>query len=303
MFYQLVFTGNLEAPAPRSVLGANLSAGRGSAVYLWLSYTFMGDYEKAHAAAVESLKLNPASGNNVVSVAYAYQWTGQLDQAKAAVQESRARNVDSPWLPLLLYNVDFLLHDAAGMEKQVADATGKPGVDDQILFLQSETAAYNGQFAKSRDLRAELPIPRNEPMKKKPQPISGARRGPRCIGGRHGFCEERSAGRTRTGKHQTIRAAGGHCIRAGRRFRAGQRLAADLGKRFPDDTIQKFNYVPMIRAAIALHAGDGKRAIERFPHPPPMNWEKRILRLLSLFIPFICGARRTWRKAGRRSCW
>jgi len=41
-----------------------------------------------------------------------------------------------------------------------------------------------------------------------------------------------------------------------------ERLAADLGKRFSEDTIVKFDYVPMIRAAIALHSGDGKRAID-----------------------------------------
>jgi hypothetical protein len=72
-------------------------------------------------------------------------------KAKATAQ-ARAHNVDSPWFPLLLYNVDFLQHDAAGMARQVGDATGKPGVDDQILFLESETTAYNGEFAKSRKL-------------------------------------------------------------------------------------------------------------------------------------------------------
>ena len=30
----------------------------------------MGDYEKAQAAALQSVKLNPGSGNNYVSVTY-----------------------------------------------------------------------------------------------------------------------------------------------------------------------------------------------------------------------------------------
>jgi tetratricopeptide (TPR) repeat protein len=45
-------------------------------------------------------------------------------------------------------------------------------------------------------------------------------------------------------------------------FAQAERLAADLGKRFSEDTIVTFDYVPMIRAAIALHSGDGKRAID-----------------------------------------
>jgi hypothetical protein len=47
--------------------------------------------------------------------------------------------------------VNFLEHAAAGMDQQVAQAIGKPGIDDQILFLQSETAAYGGELAKSRE--------------------------------------------------------------------------------------------------------------------------------------------------------
>ena len=40
------------------------------------------------------------------------------------------------------------------------------------------------------------------------------------------------------------------------------RLAADLAKRFPEDTIVQFNYRPTIRAAIALRGGSASKAIE-----------------------------------------
>jgi eukaryotic-like serine/threonine-protein kinase len=46
-------------------------------------------------------------------------------------------------------------------------------------------------------------------------------------------------------------------------------LAADLGKRFSEDTIVKFDYLPMIRAATALHSGDGKRAIDTLSESAP----------------------------------
>jgi ATP/maltotriose-dependent transcriptional regulator MalT len=40
------------------------------------------------------------------------------------------------------------------------------------------------------------------------------------------------------------------------------RLADDLAKRFPQDTIVQFEYLAMIRAAIALQAGKPTKAIE-----------------------------------------
>ena len=40
------------------------------------------------------------------------------------------------------------------------------------------------------------------------------------------------------------------------------RLAGDLGKRFPEDTIAQLQYLPMIHAALALRSGDAGKAIE-----------------------------------------
>ncbi len=271
MFYQLVFTGNLEAARTSAQLWAQTyPRDEDPQVYLWLSYTFMGDYEKSYAAAVQSLKLNPASGNNVVSVAYASQWTGQLDHAKATVQESRARNVDSPWLPLLLYTVDFLLHDAAGMEKQVTEATGKPGVDDQILFLQSETAAYDGQFLKSREFARRAADSAQRADEKETAAEYEAHAAVRdALAGNMDFAKkEAQAALTLASGRQSEPLAAIALGLAGESAQA-ERFADDLGKRFPDDTIQKFNYVPMIRAAIALHSGDGKRAIDALTASSP----------------------------------
>jgi hypothetical protein len=39
------------------------------------------------------------------------------------------------------------------------------------------------------------------------------------------------------------------------------RLADDLDKRLPEDTIVQFDYLPMIHAAVALHDGDADKAI------------------------------------------
>jgi eukaryotic-like serine/threonine-protein kinase len=40
------------------------------------------------------------------------------------------------------------------------------------------------------------------------------------------------------------------------------RLAADMAKRFPENTIVQFNYLPTIHAAIALQGGSTTKAIE-----------------------------------------
>src|SRR6202162_1039304 len=270
-FYDLVVTGNLEAARTSFQAWAQTyPRDEEPQVYLWFTYTAMGDYPKANAAALQALKLNPGSGNNYVKLTYTYQWIGQLDQAKATARESRAHNIDSPWLPLVLYVVNFLQHDAAEMQRQVVTATGKPGVDDQILFLESETAAYYGEFARSRELtrRAADSAQRASERESASEYKS------------HSAVREALVGDMSLAKHD---AQAGLALAAGRQVEGfsaialglagdsaqAERLVADLGQRFSEDTIVKFNYLPMIRAATALHSSDGKRAIDALSAAAP----------------------------------
>jgi len=152
-FYEYVVTGNLEA-ARRSyeLLAQTYPRDESAQVSLWLIHLAFGDYARSDAAAQRAFEINPDSSNNYVSLIYCDQYLGRFDQAKAAVEQSRAKKLNSPWFPLVLYVVDFLQNDPAAMEQQAAAAMGTPGVEDQMFFLESETASHKGQFGKARDL-------------------------------------------------------------------------------------------------------------------------------------------------------
>jgi hypothetical protein len=51
-----------------------------------------------------------------------------------------------------LYLLALLQNDAAGMARQVAWPEGKPGVEDVLLDLDANTAAYSGRLGKAREL-------------------------------------------------------------------------------------------------------------------------------------------------------
>lgn len=74
-FYELVVTGNVEAARSSYQSWTRTYPGdKEPQASLWITYTFMGDYERAHAAALEALKINTDSGNNYVNLTYSYQW-------------------------------------------------------------------------------------------------------------------------------------------------------------------------------------------------------------------------------------
>ena len=270
-FYEFVVTGNLEAARTSYQAWAQTYPRDDEPpTNLWTIYTLMGDYEKARAAALQAWTIDPVSGNNYVNLAYSYQWVGQLQKAKATAQDSRAHNIDSPWLPLLLYNVDFLQHDAAGMNQQVVDATGKPGVDDQILFLQSETAAYNGEFAKSRDLtrRAADSALRTDEKETAAEYQAHASVRDALVGNIDVAKQEAQAALALSNSWEAESLSAIALGVVGDSAQS-ERLAADLSKRFPENTTVQFLYLPMARAAVALHSGDATRSIDALAASAP----------------------------------
>jgi hypothetical protein len=230
---------------------------------LWFIDAAFGEYEKSHTAALEGAKLNPGSANNIVSVVYSSQWLNQLDKAKAAAQDARARNLESPWIPLVLYNVDFLLHDPSGMEREAASVMGKPGIEDQILFLESETAAYDGAFAKSQELTRRAADSALRAQEKETaaeylahSALREALAGDMTLAKQHAQAALAEA----NGKH--VEAFSAIALGLSGDSASAERIAGDLGKRFSEDTVVRFDYLPMIHAAISLRNGNATEAIQ-----------------------------------------
>jgi tetratricopeptide (TPR) repeat protein len=263
-FYQYIVAGNLEA-ARRSydLVAETYPRDEDTRVALWLIYIAFGNYEKAYAAAQEAFKINPGSSNNYVSLIYCDQWLNRLDQAKATVQDAHLRKLDSAWFPLLVYVIDFLQHDTSGMDQQAAAAMGTPGIEDQMLFLESETAAYDGEYAKAGDLtrRAADSARRAQEKETAAEYLGHSSVRESLVGNSHSAKQDaQSAMEGANGKHGEGFSAIALAL-AGDSTQAS-RLAEDLGQRFPQDTVIQFEYLPMVRAAMALKRGNAAEAIE-----------------------------------------
>jgi len=263
-FYEYIVTGNLEA-ARRSydLLAQTYPRDEDTQVALWLIHIAFGDYEKAYIAAQQAFKINPASSNNYVSLIYALQWLNRLDQAKATAQDAHVKKLDSPWTPLILYVIDFLEHNTAGMERNAVAAMGTPGVEDQMLFLESETAAYAGEFAKARELtrRAADSARRAQEKETAAEYLGHNAVREAIVGSSAGAKEDAQSGiaeingKNAEGFSAIAFALTGDAANA-------NRLMGDLGKRFSQDTIVQFDYLPMARAAVALTTANAANAIE-----------------------------------------
>ena len=248
-------------------------------------YIALGNYDKALAANQEALKLNPGSGASYSNLVSSYLNVNRLDEAKETAQEAQAHNLDNPANHLVLYNIDFLQHDAAGMEREVAGLMGKPGFEDVMLATESDTAAYAGQFSKARELtrRASESAQRaDEKETAAGYEAEGAWR--EALVGNMSQAKQQAQGALALSTGRDVEALSAIALGLAGDAAQATRLATDLAKRFPENTIVQFSYLPTIHAAVALQAGSTAKAIEALVPVAPYELSSSVQPLYPVYL-------------------
>ncbi|MGH9705089.1 MAG: hypothetical protein ACRD4K_17065, partial [Candidatus Acidiferrales bacterium] len=221
----------------------------------------LGQYEKALAETQEALRVAPADGLSYGNLVNFNVILNRPDQARAAADEAQAKNLDTPEIHVYLYQVAFLKNDVDGMAKQVAWSTGQPGAENVLLYFESGTAAYHGQLAKSRDFNRRAIAAAAHAEEVETAAGYGA-----AAAFREALFGNASEARQRAEESMAISngrdsqyVAAMALLMAGNDAKSvaeAQKLSDDLAKRFPDDTIVKFNYLPTLRAQMLLTRSD-----------------------------------------------
>jgi eukaryotic-like serine/threonine-protein kinase len=253
--YEHFVTGNLEAARKAYELWAQTYP-RDDTPQTNLSaiYGVLGDYDKGLAACQEALKLNPGSGLGYGNLVGAYVNVNRLDEAKATAQEAQARHLETPIVHLALYQVDFLQHDAAGMEREAAALMGKPGFEDVMFYSQSDTAANGGQFAKARELTRRAADSAQRADEKETAADYEAEAAVReALAGNLAVANQQAQAALALSNGRDVEAMTAIALGLAGDSAQTRHLADELARQFPQDTIVQFTYLPMIHAAAALN--------------------------------------------------
>jgi serine/threonine protein kinase/tetratricopeptide (TPR) repeat protein len=223
----------------------------------------IGQYEKVVEEGTEAVRLKPD-----VSIAYnllgsGYIAVNRLDEAKATYAQARERKLDVPMFSIGLYQIAFLQNDAAGMARQMAKVNGLPGWEDQMLALGADTAAYSGRLKDARELSRRAMDAAARVGEKDPPAMYLATSGLReAWFGNADEAQRRVALSLKRSASRDVLYFAALAFAYSREDARARALADDLGKRFPEDTIVQFNYLPTLRARLALNKGNASEAIE-----------------------------------------
>ncbi len=287
--YDNFVTGNLEAARKTYELWAQTYPRDDvPPVSLGFIYFLLGDYDKALAATQEMTKIDPGSGLSYSNLVSVYVQLNRLDEARATAQEAQAHNLDNPLIHFSLYGIDFLQHDAAGMEREAAALMGKPGFEDLMLETESDAATYGGQLAKARDLMRRASDSAQRADQKETAAAYEAEGAAReALVGNMGPAKQQAQGALALSDGRNVEAISAIALSLAGDSPQASRLAADLAKRFPEDTIVQLEYLPMIHAATALQSGNATKAIEALALAAP--YELGSIGGLTLFPVYLRG--------------
>ena len=231
-------------------------------IVLGVVFSKLGQYDKLLAENREALRLY-AGAANYANLTESYLYLNRLDEARATAADAQAKKLDSPYLRFCLYQLAFLQNDAAVMAQQVTWASGKSGWEDVLAAEEADSAAYFGRLAKARELSRRAVASAERAEEKETAASYEADVALReALFGNAAEARQRAATvlRLSIGRDVQYEAALAFAL-AGDAARA-EALADDLAKRFPEDTLVQFNYLPTIHAQGVLLRMDHSKAIE-----------------------------------------
>ncbi|MBV8436699.1 MAG: protein kinase [Silvibacterium sp.] len=262
--YQQFVTGDMEAARkilelwaatyPRDDIPPN---------NLGFVYAILGYHDKSLAAHQDSLRLDPKSGNSYLNVVDAYVRLNRLNEAKATLRQAQGGHFETPFLHQTLYIIHFLQHNAAGMQRELDSQMGKPGSEDRILYHESDTATYAGNFTKARELTRRAinsALQADEKEVAASYEAEGAVR--EAVAGSMGRAKQQAQAALGLSKGRDVEAISAVALALAGDATRSTRLADELAARFGEDTTVQFHYLPTIHAAYAIASGNTANAIQ-----------------------------------------
>ncbi|HEY0757951.1 MAG TPA: protein kinase [Acidisarcina sp.] len=226
-------------------------------------YPTLGLYDRAIPEATAAIALNADDPISYAILAFDDLALDRLDAASAVVEQARKRNLDWPDLHSSQYYISFLKGDKAGMAQQVAWSAGRAGVEGTFLDHEAATAAFLGRLKEATDLTrrtAALEEEEGQHESAADYEAEGALR--QALFGKPAEARLAATAALKLWKGRETQFLGAFVFARTGDAAQAQTLIDDLSRRLPDDTVVKFDYVPAIRAQIAMDRKNPGAAID-----------------------------------------
>ncbi|MGC2888592.1 MAG: protein kinase, partial [Candidatus Acidiferrum sp.] len=228
------------------------------AINLGVVYQTLGLYEKSLEEFRDAHRLAPTESLNFDNLVLGYIHLNRLAEARSIADQALSKNLDSSDLHVYLYELAFLENDAPAMAQQVSWAHSKPDTENLMISMEAATAAYQGKLTAARDLSRQAATSASQAgAKELAAGCEAAAALWEALYGNAAVARQHSSAALAMSNGRDVQFAAALAFAFVGDSARARVLSDDLAKRFPEDTIVRLNYVPAVRAQLALGAANG----------------------------------------------
>jgi len=237
----------------------------------WVSAA-LESWEKALEEWREALRLEPNNAINYVNLGFAYLALNRLDEAEVVYKQTQGRKLASEFLLQGRYQLAFLKGDAAQMAQLVSAAMGKPGAEGLLLATQADTEGWYGNLKKAHELTGRaMDSAQHNDAKESAAAYQAAAALREVESGNREQARAEANAALKLAPNRDVRAIAVLALARAGDTAGAEKLAAELDKTFPLDTLVQRYWLPTIRAGVALERQDPNRAIELLKVASPLE--------------------------------
>ncbi len=222
-----------------------------------------GQYEVAAAEARKAIEMDPNYAMAYFNLAVNNFYLDRVEEAKRMLQRARERGLEVDDSILLEYDIAFLRRDQAGMERETARAKRKPAAERSIWNLEGRTLAYSGQLQQARTKsQVAISMAQHAGLQERAGIWQAEMAMREASFGNASEARQMATAALQFSRGRDVEYGVALALAVSGASAEAEGLANDLERRFPEDTSVRFNYVPVLRARLALNRGKPLAALE-----------------------------------------
>ena len=274
MLYDRQVTGNLQKELqtleswaqtyPRDAYAPGIISG-------WVTRG-TGQYERGIQAAQQAIRLDPDIPYPYEGLALHNLLLDRFTASADALQRAAERKLEVPEMLVHRYYLAFLKGDQTGMEREIARGPGEHA-EDSMSHHQALVLARSGRMGQARIMWERGIALAQQAGKRETAAIYEAAEAvceAHC--GNRAAAKKRARAALELAKGRDVEYAAAFALARSGDLAESQRLAADLEKRFPEDTPAQFEYLPTLHALFALAHRAPSDAVERLQSVVPYDF-------------------------------
>jgi eukaryotic-like serine/threonine-protein kinase len=224
----------------------------------------LGNWEKALDEWQAALRLEPSLlAGQYVNLGQTNMILNRLDEAEAVYKQAEERKLESELLLQNHYQLAFLKGDTAQMAQLVSTAMGKPGMEDLLLAAQADTEGWYGRLKSAHELTGRAMDSAQHNDAKETAAAYQAEAALRDVeAGNRDQARAEATAAAKLAPNRDVRAITALALARAGDTPGAEKLAAELGRTFPLDTLVQRYWLPAIWAGVALERKDPNQAVE-----------------------------------------